>query len=138
MPQTEVVHAIFYMQKPVTCILACSWAITLTKLWDLIQHVCVRDQHWVSTSNHMFGRVVWYKLPECIFGNFEIVLVKQGIFTIFKNHKGDLFHELSKLNMPLLVNHTKPTNCILNNKLILNLISPSSRPLQISNWTIIK
>ena len=25
----------------------------------------------ISTSNHMLGRTKWYKLPECIFENFE-------------------------------------------------------------------
>ena len=26
----------------------------------------------ISTSNHMFGRAIWGRLPECIFENFEI------------------------------------------------------------------
>ena len=26
----------------------------------------------ISTINHMFGRVIWDKLPDCIFGNLEI------------------------------------------------------------------
>ena len=60
----------------------------------------------------MFGRVVWYKMPERNFENFEITQVKQGNFTIFKNRKGDLFHKLPKLNMSLLVTHTKPTNTL--------------------------
>ena len=30
----------------------------------------------ISTSNHMFGRAIWDKLPECIFENFEIARVK--------------------------------------------------------------
>ena len=29
-------------------------------------------QQEISTSNHMFGRVIWEKLLECIFENFEI------------------------------------------------------------------
>ena len=33
-----------------------------------------------STSNHIFGRAIWEKLPVCIFKNSE------G----FKNHEGDL------------------------------------------------
>ena len=32
----------------------------------------------------MFGRVIWDKLPECIFENFEIARVKQGQF---QNHE---------------------------------------------------
>ena len=31
----------------------------------------------VSTSNHTFERVIWDKLPKCIFGNFGIVQVKR-------------------------------------------------------------
>ena len=26
----------------------------------------------ICTSNHMFGRAIWNKLPDCIFENFEI------------------------------------------------------------------
>ena len=26
----------------------------------------------ICTSNHMFGRVTWDKLPECVFENFQI------------------------------------------------------------------
>ena len=38
----------------------------------------------ISTSNHMSGRAIWDKLPECIFENFEIALVKQGQFQNFQ------------------------------------------------------
>ena len=31
----------------------------------------------ISTSDHMFGRVILDKLPECIFENFEIAQVKR-------------------------------------------------------------
>ena len=41
----------------------------------------------ISTSNHMFGRVIWGKLPECIFENFN--------FEILKNREGDLFQNRS-------------------------------------------
>ena len=37
----------------------------------------------VCTSNHMFGRAIWDKLPECIFENFEITRVKRGQFQNF-------------------------------------------------------
>ena len=30
----------------------------------------------ISTSNRMFERTIWDKLPECIFENFEITRVK--------------------------------------------------------------
>ena len=38
----------------------------------------------ISTSNHMFGRASWEKLPECIFENFEIARVKREQFQTFK------------------------------------------------------
>ena len=31
----------------------------------------------------MFGRVIWHKLPQCIFENFKIGRVKQGQFQNF-------------------------------------------------------
>ena len=34
----------------------------------------------ISTSNYMFGRAIWDKLPKCILENFEIVRVKRGQF----------------------------------------------------------
>ena len=36
----------------------------------------------------MFGRVIWDKLPECIFENFEIARVKRGQFQNFQNLGG--------------------------------------------------
>ena len=42
----------------------------------------------ISTSNHMLGRAIWDKLPECIFEHFEIVIVKQGQFQNFKKSRG--------------------------------------------------
>ena len=38
----------------------------------------------ISTSNHMFGRAIWDKLPKCIFENSEIALVKRGQFQNFQ------------------------------------------------------
>ena len=40
----------------------------------------------ISTSNYMFGKSIWDKLPECIFEKFEIGRVKRGQLRIFKNH----------------------------------------------------
>ena len=53
----------------------------------------------ISTSNHIFARAIWDKLPECIFVNFEITLVKRGQFQIFKNDEGDLCPKLLETNM---------------------------------------
>ena len=35
---------------------------------------------WITTSNHMFGWVIWDKLPKWIFGNFGIARGKRGQF----------------------------------------------------------
>ena len=53
----------------------------------------------ISTSNHIFARAIWDKLPEYIFVNFEITLVKRGQFQIFKNDEGDLCPKLPETNM---------------------------------------
>ena len=37
-----------------------------------------------STSNHIFGRAVWEKLPGCIFENFDIARVKRQQFQSFQ------------------------------------------------------
>ena len=44
--------------------------------------------HMISTSNHMFQRVIWDKLPECISENFVIARLKQGQFQIFQKSWG--------------------------------------------------
>ena len=50
----------------------------------------LRKLHHISTSNHMLGRAIWDKLPECIFEHFEIARVKRGQFEIFQKSQGDL------------------------------------------------
>ena len=70
----------------------------------------------ISTSNHMFGRAIWDKLPKCIFENFEIAWVKWGQFQNFQKSWGWLLPELPEPNMWLLVNHTKPTVTASNYK----------------------
>ena len=42
----------------------------------------------IITSNHMFGRAICDKLPECIFENFEITRVKLGQFQNFYKSRG--------------------------------------------------
>ena len=41
----------------------------------------------ISTSNHMFGRTIWDKLPKCIFQNSEIAQLKQQ-FQNFQKSQG--------------------------------------------------
>ena len=36
----------------------------------------------------MLGRVIWDKLPECFFENFENDQVKRGQFQIFQKSRG--------------------------------------------------
>ena len=45
----------------------------------------------ICTSNHMSGRVIWDKLPEYIFENFEI--------SKFSKIRGDLSQKLPEPNM---------------------------------------
>ena len=42
----------------------------------------------ISTSNHMFERAIWDKLPECIFENVEISRIKQVQFQNFQKSRG--------------------------------------------------
>ena len=41
----------------------------------------------IYTSDHMFGRAIWDKLPKCIFENSEIALVKRGQFQNFQKSR---------------------------------------------------
>ena len=41
-----------------------------------------------GTSKHMFGKVIWDKLPKCIFENFKIARVKRGEFQDFQKSRG--------------------------------------------------
>ena len=43
---------------------------------------------WIITSNYMFGRAIWDKLPDYIFEKFEIVRVKRGEFQNFQKSRG--------------------------------------------------
>ena len=47
---------------------------------------CVKNL--IHTSNHMFGRANWDKLPKWIFENFEIARLKRGQFQIFQKPRG--------------------------------------------------
>ena len=62
-----------------------------------------------STNNCMFGRMIWDKLPECIFEKFKSL----------KNHEGDSSPKFPKSNTWLLVNHTRPSNTLFWNWLLL-------------------
>ena len=41
----------------------------------------------ISTSNYMFGKSIWDKLPECIFEKFEIGRVKRGQLQNFQKSR---------------------------------------------------
>ena len=51
----------------------------------------------ISSSDHMFARAIWDKLPEYIFENFEIARLNEGNFKLFKNHEGDLSQKILHL-----------------------------------------
>ena len=42
----------------------------------------------ISTSNHMFGRATWNKLPKYIFEDFEVAQIKRGQFQSFQKSRG--------------------------------------------------
>ena len=68
------------------------FTLTHYHTFKIISKVLLSRMKSISTSNHLFGRAIWDKLPECIFENFE--------------------------NYWLLVNYTKPnkqTLCIETN-----------------------
>ena len=60
----------------------------------------------------MFGRVICYKLPECIFENFEIGRVKREQFKNFPKSRGLFIPKVARTNMWVLVNHTNSTNIL--------------------------
>ena len=59
----------------------------------------------ISGSNHMFGRTIWDKLPECIFERFEIARVKRGRFQIFQKSRERFISKIARTK-----HNTKPTN----------------------------
>ena len=69
-------------------------------------------QGYICTSNHMFGKMIWGKLPECIYESFEIVRVERGQFQNFQKSRGWLIPKSPEPNMWLLVNHTEPRNTL--------------------------
>ena len=46
----------------------------------------------------MFGRLIWDKLPECIFENFETARVKQGQFRNFQKSRVRFIQKIVQLN----------------------------------------
>ena len=56
--------------------------------WSIYHWVSYVIQ-WISTSNHMFARAIWDKLPEVAFEYFEYA----------KNHEGDLFPKSPEPNV---------------------------------------
>ena len=45
----------------------------------------------------MFGKAIWYKLPEYVFENFETARLKQGQFKNFqKHHEGGFFTKVAR------------------------------------------
>ena len=106
---------------------------TLVKNFSMWYHLLAKS---ISTSNHMFGRAIWDKLPKCIFENFEIAWVKPGQFQNFQNHEGDTSQKLLEPNMRWLVNHIKPINTLYRNWYLLTAGNYKSVSGQLQNWRL--
>ena len=90
------------------CLFSVHNIITLLR-HERVKHYMINLLYYViSTSNQMFGRAIWDKLPKCIFENFQ-----NSKFS--KIASGDLSPKLPEPNMWLLVNHAKPTNTLFWN-----------------------
>ena len=89
----------------------------------------------ISTSNHMFGRAIWDKLPKCIVENFEIAWVKQGQLQNFKKITSMIYSKscLNQLCDYWLNTPKQQTLWSETNKLSLH-----NDQLQISEWAIRK
>ena len=48
----------------------------------------MKEQRLLSTINHMIGRTIWEKLPECIFEKLKIARVKSKQFQNFQKSRG--------------------------------------------------
>ena len=82
----------------------------------------------------MFGKAIWYKLPEYVFENFETARLKQGQFKNFqKHHEGGFFTKVAR-NKHVITDSTNQTN----KHNILKLISFINRQLKISERRITK
>ena len=55
---------------------------------DLWLHFSDKLLYEINTSNHMFGRAIWDKLPECVFESFQIAQVKRGQLENFQKLQG--------------------------------------------------
>ena len=67
----------------------------------LLYYQCLQ----IIGSNHIFGRTIWDKLPECIFERFEIARVKRGRFQIFQKSRERFISKIARTK-----HNTKPTN----------------------------
>ena len=82
-------------------------------------------------SNHMLRRVLWDKLPECIFESFETALVKRGQFQIFPKLRGWFIQKVTQ-NERVMTGQSHQTN----KHFVLKLISFNSGQLQINKWQL--
>ena len=64
----------------------------------------------ISSSDHMFGRAIWDKLPKYIFENFKIARVKRGQFQIIQKSRGRFIPKnLAFIVIPNICNSCKDT-----------------------------
>ena len=87
----------------------------------------------ISTSNHMFGRVIWDKLPKCIFEHFEVAQGKPGQFQIFQKLWGWFIPKIALTKR----DHTKPKNTLYWNWYLLTVGNYKSVSRQLENsWQL--
>ena len=84
----------------------------------------------VLTSNHMFGKAILDKMPECIFENFEIFRAKRGQFQNFQKSRGWFIPKIVQ-TMDAQTKHVITDLSHQTNKhFVLKLISFNSGQLQ--------
>ena len=93
-----------------------------------------------STSNHMFGRMIWDKLPSCIFENFEIDLVKWGQFQNFQ--KSDQRKKITCFHLSAWVRFffltMRLVNVFQNNKWIKKILNRKRKLKKKKKWDQLK
>ena len=78
----------------------------------------------------MFGKVIWDKLPKCIFENVEIIRVRQGQFNNFQKLQGRFISKIIRIKRDYWLN--TPIQQRLSK--LLKLIYFNSR--QLKNTTV--
>ena len=87
----------------------------------------------IRTSNHMFGRTIWDKLPKCNFQIFENAQVKQGQFQNFQESRGWFIPNIARSKHVVIFQSQKT-----NKHFVSKLVFFNSGQLQISERAVTK